>query len=181
MSRVFVGSVALVITLVSGGAARAEQAFEKFKSAEARFSVEMPGKPEHTNHETPSGLVVHYFRFKSFIEAYQVHYVDFPESVVRGGEPRKLFKVYTSSEYPNKTLEGEKHIAFGTDMIPCLEYRIETTLVTDNGAKAPVFIRERLLLAGNRLYVIRYRAVLNENLLDSKEANRFFDSFEITK
>jgi hypothetical protein len=162
-------------------AAPAEEKFQKFSSTDGRFTVEMPGKAAVSSTKSSEGVTMNFAIVKSLIEQYEVMYFDAPEQLIKNSEPQKLFKAFTDSEYPNMKLEKEKVIAFGTDKWPGLEYRVETVVKTDNGGMVPVFKRDRLILAGNRFYIVQYRAVVNKNLLDSKEADRFFDSFAITK
>jgi hypothetical protein len=162
--------------------ARADEKFEKFTSGAGRFTVEMPGKPTESTKKTQNGAELHYAVAKpSIIEQYQVVYFDLPENIVKGNEPKKIFKLYTDGEYADAKIEKQKDIAFGADKLPGTEYRADTVFKADNGGMVPVYIRERLVLSGNRIYVVQFRAAANKNLLDSKEANQFFDSFQVTK
>ncbi|HLW66043.1 MAG TPA: hypothetical protein VKS79_12100 [Gemmataceae bacterium] len=180
MLRNALGSTAFFMLAFAAGA-WAQEKFEKLTSTDGRYTVEMPGKPTQTSNKSGGGLELHYAIVKSVIEQYQVIYVDFADSVIRGKDPQALLKAYRDGEYAKKKFENEKEINFGSNKYPGTEYRVETVFETKDGGKVPVFIRERDLLVGNRLYVVQYRAVVNKNLLDSKEANKFFDSFELTK
>jgi hypothetical protein len=175
----------LVITIVTwwltGAAPAQEPKFERFTSEEGRFAVEMPGKPTATSQKTKDGLVIHYFTVQEFVERSTVAYIDYASGSFRGKDPQQVLKLFSSGQYANKKLEEEKQIAFGDDKVPGLEYRVATEVETDEGGKVPIFLRERLLLDGDRLYVIQYRAAVNKNLLNSKEANHLFDSFTLTK
>src|SRR5262245_48016073 len=145
-------AVALIVALTGAVFARADEKFEKFASAQGRFTVEMPGKPTETTEKTPGGQTLHYTNVKSLIERYQVIYFDVPENVVRSNDPQKLFKAYTEGAYRGAKLQEEKKISFGPDNVPGFEYRVETVFKTDNGGMVPIFSRDRLVLTSNRLY-----------------------------
>src|SRR5262249_40923120 len=126
-------AIALIVVLAGTVAVRAQERFEKFTSGQGRFTVEMPGKPAESSETTPRGQMLHNTIVKSLIERYQVTYFDLPDNIIRNHDPQKLFKAFTSGEYPGNKLEKENTIAFGADKLPGLEYRVETIVKTDNG------------------------------------------------
>jgi len=169
-----------VVLLALAGSAWAEPKLAKFTSVEGRFEANLPGKVSTRSEKTPSGIEIHYFDSQlSILERMQVHYCDFPDRVFQGRDPKMLLKVYQDSEYKAGKMLSEKEFATADGKIKGLEYKVETVFET-KGSKVPVFIRERIFFVGNRLYVVRCRVVVNKNLLESKEANQFFDSFTVS-
>lgn len=175
MARMWIGSAFIILAFA--GSALAGDKLQKFTSAAGRFTVEMPAKVAERTHTTKGGIGIHYFDSQlSLLERFYVRFADFPDATIRGNDPMKLLKAYQSGEYRNDRILTEKTFQFGKDKIPGLEYKVESTFQT-NGAKVPVFIRERIFIVGTRLYIVGCRVVVNKNLLDSKEATRFLDSF----
>jgi hypothetical protein len=177
MARIWAAGIVAILTIA--GSTVAEDKFQKFTSAEGRFSADMPGKVTASSKTTPGGLEIHYLDSQlSILERFQVRYVDFSGSVFRGRDPQKLLKLYQEGEYRGDKVFSEKVTEVGANKLPGLEYKVES-LVEVNGSKVPVFHRERIFFVGTRLYVVRCRVVVNKNLLDSKEATRFMDSFAV--
>jgi hypothetical protein len=147
--------------------------FQKVTSADGKFTVEMPGKPTDTTtdvsgwkHHQSAVLIVN----KERVYRYVVSYMDL--SGVDLSDPQKLIQLYQIGCRKGQKILEEKPISLGTRKIPGRDYRIETG--TD------VMVHEWLLLDGARLYNV-FVATNVKDFISSKNANRLFDTFEITR
>jgi hypothetical protein len=174
MTRIPV-SVGMGIVLALAATARAEAqdlSFQKFASAEGRFAVDLPGKAER-NEETSGGMT--FFKFsvpvpQSFL-VFQVEYFDVPEGA-RTRNPHDVIKAWESGFRKGARFEAETEITLGPGKVPGREYR----LVAEDGA----WVRERVFMSSGRIYTIHVVSIRAKEPLDAPDANRFFDSFQIT-
>jgi uncharacterized protein (TIGR03000 family) len=151
----------------------ATKATKGYTSREGRFTADMPGKVVPSTEDLGGGRKRFIFSAPAKDRNHQVSYMDFSAKTVEGKDPIALLKAFRSGYREGKKFEGEKKIELGKDKVPGIEYRLD--------AGDGVFIRERLYLASNRLYTVFVASVKDKDFLTSKDADRFFDSFKITK
>jgi hypothetical protein len=148
-------------------------AFQKVTSADGKFTVEMPGKPAE-NTKDVTGWKHHEFAVlvvnKQQVYRFVVSYMDL--SGVNVSDPQKLIQLYQIGSRKGQKIVEEREIALGTLKIPGRDYKIDTG--------NDVFVREWLLLDGSRLYNV-FVATNDKDFMSSKNANRLFDSFQITR
>jgi uncharacterized protein (TIGR03000 family) len=144
-----------------------------FTSREGRFVADIPGKVAPSTEDLGGGRKRFIFSAPAKGRNYQVSYIDFPAKTLEGKEPVAVLKAFRAGYREGKKFEREKQIELGKDKVPGIEYHLD--------AGDGVFVRERLYLAGNRLYTVFVAGVKDKDFLTSKEADRFFDSFKITK
>jgi hypothetical protein len=163
----------IVLALAATGQAEAQElGFQKFASAEGRFAVDLPGKAERSE-EASGGMT--FFKFsvpvpQSFL-VYRVEYFDVPEGA-RTRNPQEVIKAWESGFRKGARFEAETEITLGPGKVPGREYR----LVGEDGA----WVRERVYMSSGRIYTIHVVSIRAKEPLDAPEANRFFDSFQIT-
>jgi hypothetical protein len=174
VSRILVSSVIALVLAGPGAADSPKITFEKVTSAAGRFAADMPGQPAETTEKLPSGTLHSFAVMAAGPSVFRIKYIDFPEGeVTKKNDPQGSLKAFRSGFREGKTFEGDKEISLGTEKIPGREYRLEA----DKG----VFVRERLYVTGDRLYIVHVGSLNNKDFLGSDAANRFFDSFKITK
>jgi hypothetical protein len=174
MSRVLLSSV-FAVSLVFVGAARAqsETEFRKTVSEAGRFSVEMPGEAEEETETYEDGTQRHIFTAApALVVRFHVSYYDFQDSIVSGRDPQMLLKVFREGYRSGVEYQDDREIQLGEAKVPGRQYVIDTG--------EGVFVRERLLLDGNRMYVLFVAALKRDDVLN-KDADRFLDSFAIAK
>jgi hypothetical protein len=175
------GWVALTCLLVAGLAHADDTDLQKFTSKDLGFTVLLPGKPMETTQEVKSGagpLTVHLFvQAPSKDVAYVVGVNDYPDAFVKGKTADKVLDDGTQGGiktledkglHPRKT--SEKKITLGEDKHPGRDIRIDI----DKGV-----YRTRIYLVGSRLYQVTL--VGPETVVTGKDADRYFDSFEVTR
>lgn len=172
MFRITTG-LAVVAGLALGGAAPADTVFEftKFTSPAGRFSVELPGKPKEETQKNSDGSPQYIFSVSKLpVAEYRIYYSDFEPKVVQGKDPGVLLKAFRDGASKGAKIDSEKELTLGDAKVPALDYRF---------ARDKLFVRERAVLAGTRLYMLEITA-LGKDFLGSEDANRFFDSFAVT-
>ena len=153
--------------------------FQKFKSDEARFTIDLPGKPREKSENLENGRKS--YRFPVSVgktQRFEVICIDFPAAEVKGEGSEELKQVYPLFWKKVIKILEEKAITFGEKKIPGVDYTIQL-----EGAQlgSYFYVRGRCLVNGTRLYDIRLVSLGDKDFLTSKEANRFFESFEFTK
>ena len=82
----------------------------------------------------------------------------------------RLDKVRDGNKGDNGKVLTDKAIEVGVDKHPGRDLLIE---------KPNLFIRNRAVIAGNRLYQVMVQGT--KEFVNSKEVDRFFEAFEVTK
>ena len=82
----------------------------------------------------------------------------------------RLDKVRDGNKGPDGKVLTDKEIVVGVEKLPGRDLVIE---------KPAFFIRNRVVIAGNRLYQVMVQG--SKEFVTSKEVDRFFDAFEVTK
>jgi hypothetical protein len=151
---------------------RPELNFQKFSSAPGQFTVEFPGFPKQETEDWGSGIKGRVFVVRLGQKySFQVSYGDFKGFEPKVKDPIQSLKAVRSGYRPNGKFIDEKVLSLGDDKIPVLEYKIEGNGWLD---------RERMLFARERFYIISLRTPDDKEFLESKESNRYFDSFDLT-
>lgn len=152
--------------------------FQRVASKAGRFMAEMPGKPEEKAQELATSRgKMKYFQFE--VNAandslqFNIAYFDQFDDVVKGKVPQDLILAFRNGARKGQKIIEDKEITLGKDKIPGRDYQVET--------KNGLFIRERMFIAGNRHFRVFIVVDGPKEFLTSKDANRFFDSFKITK
>lgn len=162
----------VAVTAPAQGADEPGLWFKKFESEEGRYSVELPGKIKQGATNAGEGM-------KEYVavaeppagdRVFWTSYLDFKPEDLRGRPPQELMKSYRKGLRKGKTIEDDKEITLGDRKVPGRDYRLQ--------AEEKYFVRERLYWDGTRLYRL-YVGSPDKEFLDSKAANRFFDSFKI--
>ena len=149
--------------------------FQKLESAAGRFTVEVPGAAkEKTEGLGDTGLTQHSFDVVVPPSSrFHISFIDFREASIKGKDPQAVLKAYREGIRDGAEFEGDKVIHLGKAKVPGREYRLES--------EKDVFVRERLVLAGNRLYIVMLASRADKQFLSSTDADRFFDSFAIAE
>lgn len=167
-------TVALVgLVLGVGAAAGADPVeFKPFASADGRYKVLAAGpvKTETAEVKTPSGpLTLTLDSVKAGGATYLVTYIDAPEAVAKGPPGPRLDKVRDANKGADGKVLSEKDVTVGDEKHPARDLLIE---------KPGGRLRARAVIAGTRLYQVMIQGPAE--VVGSKDADRFFESFEVT-
>jgi len=155
-------------------AAAADLKFQPVASDAGRFDVEMPGEPKETVEGAGTRDENHTFAVAmAGPKVFRVEYIDINGVDLEGKDPLKVLRLYRDGFRKDVKIEGEKEVTLGKDKVPGLEYACQP--------QDGVFVRERLFLAGKRIYTLHVVAIGDKDFLDSGDADHFFRSFKITK
>lgn len=147
--------------------------YKPYASADGRYKVLAAGpvKSETTEVKTPTGTVtVTLDTVKAGGVTFLVTYADAPEAVAKSPPGPRLDKVRDANKGADGKVVSEKDITVGDDKHPGREVWID---------KPGGRLRARAIIAGPRLYQVTVQGPAD--WVGSKEADRFFDSFEVTK
>jgi hypothetical protein len=146
-----------------------------FESAKGKFKVNFHGKAVREGTRDGEGPFGPFTLYTFAVEVepgfgYVVVYCDYPEDFVKSEPAQEILgRVRDGQSEAGKILkDGE--LIFGKDTFPARDFFVE---------KPKDFRRVRIILAGPRLYQLVVFGTPSE--VNSKEADQFFDSFEITK
>jgi len=170
--------VAVALLNASITMAEEQQAVERlteFKSDEGKFSIRLPGKPEHEVVEVGTGKgKQHQFTLDTPHGAYLVSYQDNPN--LQGSSPKQLAAALeTGRDRCKETFQGELLESKSTTLNkthPGLNFRCS---IPDAKGEANC----RFYMVGTRLYQIM--AIGLPEFANSKEAARVMDSFKLLK
>lgn len=99
-----------------------------------------------------------------------ITYIDAPDDVAKMPAGPRLDKVRDGNKGTDGKVIIDKEIALGVEKHPGRDLLIE---------KPNLFLRNRAVIAGNRLYQVMVQGT--KEFVTSKEVDRFFESFEVTK
>lgn len=171
MIRAFLTSIVAVVAIVLPGFAE-----EKYAPDGGKFSIAFPAKPTTNTKQvdSPIGKItmnVHALEVRKDL-GYLVVVNDYPDVVAKDKPQDVLGRVRDGSKGPDGKVVEDKPITFGTNGIPGREYLLE------KGSEH--FHRARTYIKGGRLYQIIVTGTKKEDVM-SNDADKFLDSFEITK
>ena len=173
-------SIRLVVFVVVGmlssqvRAAEPPLEYKLYATTDGRFKVLFPGpvRTETTEVKTPSGvrkLTLETVRVSDSL-LFMVTYIDVPDSVAKAPIGPRLDKIRDGNVGKDGKLVSEKSLELGEEKYPVRELLIEKPNTT---------IRVRVVPAGNRLYQVMVQGP--REILSSKDCDRFYESFEVTK
>jgi hypothetical protein len=168
-----------LVTLVAAVALSARAAdppveYRQFASSAGRYKVLFPGavKSETTDVKTPAGdrkLTLDTVEVSEAL-VFLVTYIDTPDDVAKAPAGPRLEKVRDATKGTDGKVLADKEVAVGADKHPGRDVLIE---------KPAAVLRVRIVIAGNRLYQVMIQGP--KEFVTAKDADRFFDSFEITR
>jgi hypothetical protein len=149
--------------------------YRQFASADGRYKVLFPGpvKTETTDIKTATGATLKLtLDSVKVIEGviFMVTYIDLPDDVAKQPAGPRLDKVRDGNKGTDGTVLLDKEVTVGVEKHPGRDLLIE---------KPTLHLRNRAVIAGNRLYQVMLQGP--KELVTSKDVDRFFDSFEVTK
>ena len=164
----------LGLVLVLGAAGAKQPEFKLYASSEGRYKVLFPGPVKTTTTTVDSGKnelkvtfdVVELRAGTSFL----VTYVDAPDEVAKAPTGPRLDKVRDANKGENRKVLADKDLTVGSEKYPARDVLID---------KGESCIRNRVVIAGNRLYQVMVQGP--KDVVTSPSADKFLDSFEVTK
>jgi hypothetical protein len=167
--------VALVIALpLVARAADPKVEYLLFASSAGRYKVLFPGpvKSDTTEINTAGGalkLTLDSVKLSDKI-VFMVTYVDLPDDVAKAAPGPRLDKVRDGNKGTDGKVLTDQDLTVGADKNPGRDVLI---------AKPTISLRNRIVIAGNRLYQIMLQGP--HEFVTSRDADRFIESFEPTK
>ena len=164
---------ALLALLISAGGA-AGQDFKPHTSPGGRYSATFPGTVKSETNDIQAGkdtlkLTLDSVELKGGT-VFLVSYVDASDEVAKKPAGPRLDKVRDGNKGPAGKVLEDKDVTVGAARFPGRDLLIETP-----GG----FIRNRVVIAGNRLYQVMVQGT--KEVVASPSADKFIASFEITK
>src|SRR5262245_27186497 len=164
--------VGLLVGLAIAGAQPPE--FKLYASMEGRYKVLFPGAVTTEEVAIPNGkdeltLTVDAVELRGGT-SFMVTYIDAPADVAKMPAGPRLNKVRDGNKGTDGKVLEEKDLTIGTEKYPARDVLIE---------KPSTHIRNRIVIAGNRLYQVMIQGP--KDVVTSPSADKFLDSFEITK
>jgi hypothetical protein len=163
------------LVLVAGPLAAHDD--KKYESRAGKYAVEFPGKPMVETKKTDEGEL----NIASVAEkggGFMVIYTDLPADKLKDTKPKDLLASGEKGLVDGfkAKINSSKDIEFGKDKYPARQLTA-TAFIPDEAVT--INLRLTIILANNRLYQVFVFGP--KELPTSPEANKFFDSFEITK
>jgi hypothetical protein len=165
----------LVIALgIVGALAGQAPEFKPYASTDGRYKVLFPGpvKTDTVDVKTDKGettVTIDSVELKAGT-SFLVSFVDAPEDVAKQPAGPRIDKVRDANKGKDGKVLEEKELTVGTEKYPARDVLIEKT----DGC-----IRNRIVIAGNRLYQVMVQGP--KDVATSPSADRFLASFEVTK
>lgn len=164
----------LALALVGIAAQPAALEFTAFASTTGRYKTIFPGavKTETTELKTPAGprtLTFDSVALEGDVR-FMVTYVDPPEDVTKQPPGPRLDKVRDAAKGADGKVVLDKEVAVGAEKHPGRDVLIE---------KPQYAVRNRIVIAGPRLYQVLLQGP--KQFVTSRDADRFFDAFEVTR
>ncbi len=165
---------AVVGLLAVLGIATAQVEFKQYASTDGRFKVLFPGPVKTDTVEVPADKAT----LKVTIDSVElrggttflVTYVDAPDDVAKQEPGPRIDKVRDANKGEKGKVLEEKNLTVGIEKYPGRDVLIET---------ADGHLRNRIVIAGPRLYQVMVRGP--KDVVTSASADKFMDSFEVTK
>jgi hypothetical protein len=166
--------LSLLVIVPLGGAMAQPPEFKLFASTEGRYKILFPGpvKTDTVQAKTGKGEVtvtidsVELRAGTSFL----VSFVDAPDDAARQPPASRFEKVRDANKGTDGKVVDEKDQVVGPEKFPARDVLIE---------KPSGWIRNRIVIAGNRLYQVMIQGP--KEVVTSPSADRFLASFEVTK
>ncbi len=162
-----------LLTLASGLGAQPPE-FKTYASTEGRFKVLFPGavKTETVpikGDKSELTLTIDLVELRGGT-SFLVTFVDATDEVAKLPAAGRLDKVRDGNKGADGKVVADKEVTLGTEKYAGRDVLIE---------KPDMYLRNRIVIAGNRLYQVMVQGP--KDVVTSPSADRFIDSFEITK
>lgn len=166
--------VSLLVIAPVGGVIAQPPEFKLFASTEGRYKILFPGpvKTDTVPAKTGKGEVtvtIDSVELRAGT-AFLVSYVDAPDDVAKQPPASRFAKVRDANKGPDGKIVEDKEQVVGPEKYPARDVLIE---------KPSGWIRNRIVIAGNRLYQVMIQGP--KEVVTSPSADRFLASFEVTK
>lgn len=169
MLRELILLLAVGVFCLTAASAQAPQTWQPYRSAEGRFSVSMPCKPEvETQNNAEDGTTSIYHNCYGPNGSYIVTYSDFREAL----DSKTMLEAFAEGTRSNSTLVSEKPVLLGR--LPGREMVLASC---DEGTA--IIYKWRIYVSGKRIYAIT--AASGDPVGNTADANKFFASFAITR
>lgn len=164
----------LAAVLVGFATASSAQDFKQYASPAGKYKAQFPGEVKSETTELKTGkeklkLTLDMVELKGDT-VFMVSFVDAPDEIAKTPANTRLDKVRDGNKGEGGKVVAEANITFGAEKYPGRDILLETP----NG-----FIRNRVVIAGNRLYQVMVQGT--KEVVTSASADKFIGSFEITK
>ncbi|MCE9568249.1 MAG: hypothetical protein K8U57_40130 [Planctomycetes bacterium] len=148
--------------------------FKLYASTEGRYKVLFPGAVKTDTYPIKGDkgeltLTVDLVELRAGT-AFMVTFVDAPDEVAKLPAAGRLDKVRDGNKGTDGKVVADKEVALGTEKYPGRDVLIE---------KPEMFLRNRIVITGNRLYQVMVQGP--KDVVTSPSADRFIESFEVTK
>jgi hypothetical protein len=147
--------------------------WKEFTSSEGRFSVLMPGTPTDQAQKvnSPVGVIdLHVFVVEQSGAQYLVAYNDYPDAMVKTGDPEKVLDGARNGIVANVRGRLLSEVKITLQQFPGRELKV----MVPDGAQ---MMQTRLYFVKNRLYQVG--AVTSEADASSKDIPKFLESFKL--
>lgn len=164
---------AALLTVATAVAAQPPE-FKQYASTEGRYKVQFPGavKTETVpikGDKAELVLTIDQVELRGGT-SFLVTFVDAPAEVAKQPAAGRLDKVRDGNKGADGKVHSERDVAVGLEKHAGRDLLIE---------KPDGFLRNRVVIAGNRLYQVMVQGP--KEVVTSPSADRFIDSFEVTK
>jgi hypothetical protein len=147
--------------------------YRPFASSAGRYKVLFPGAVTNSSIEVKTNLgplkITHDTVELPGDVTFAVSHLDYPETP-KVEKSARVKKVRDGSKGEDGKVLSDKEFTVGAEKHPAREVVIE---------KPEFVLRNRIVLAGNRLYQVMLQGP--KGYVTSPDADRFFDSFEVTR
>jgi hypothetical protein len=148
--------------------------YKPYASAEGRYKTLFPGAVKTETKDVDAGGKTLKLTLDSVEVAdgvfFLVTYIDAPDDVAKLPANMRLDKLRDGNKGDDGKLLLDKPIELGVEKLPGRDLLIE---------KKDFHLRNRAVIAGNRVYQVMVQG--SKEYVTSKEVDRFFESFEVTK
>jgi len=152
----------------------ADLEYKPYASAEGRYKSLFPGAVKTETKDVDAGGKTLKLTLDSVEVAdgvfFLVTYIDAPDDVAKLPAAMRLDKLRDGNKGDDGKVLLDKPIELGAEKLPGRDLLIE---------KPSFHLRNRAVIAGNRVYQVMVQGT--KEYVGSKEVDRFFDSFEVTK
>jgi hypothetical protein len=164
----------VALSLLAWGLASAQVEFKPYASGAGRYKVLFPGPVKTESYGVKQDKIdlkvtidsVELLAGTSFL----VSYIDATDEVAKSPPGPRFDKIRDANKGPGGKILEEKELTIGLEKHLARDVLIENA----NGC-----IRNRIVIAGNRLYQVMIQGT--KDVVTSPSADRFIASFEVTK
>lgn len=166
--------LAKLLVLVACVAADPALDYKPYASTDGRFKALFPGMVKTETKDIAAGGKTLKLTLDS-VEVtdgvlFLVTFIDAPDDVAAKPATTRLDKVRDGNKGDDGKVLLDKPIELGAEKLPGRDLLID---------KSSFHLRNRAVIAGNRVYQVMVQGT--KEFVTSKEVDRFFDSFEVTK